>query len=150
MVGAMDALAVANRALLRAVGIESLAVQDAPWRSRTVAELWNRRWNRAVGAWLRRFCYAPLARRGHVGLGMLAAFAASAWIHFWPVLVAVGLVPALAMAGFFFAQALLIVIETKLAVARWPAWAGHAWTVTAMLATSPLFCVPMLLVLGLP
>ena len=148
MLGTMDALACTNRALLRAVGIESPAVQDEPWRARTVAEFWSRRWNRAVGAWLRRFCFAPLARRGHVVMGMLAAFVVSAWIHFWPVLVAVGLAPALAMGGFFVAQAMCIVVEAKLGVARWRRPAQHAWTIAVMLGASPLFCVPMLLVLG--
>jgi hypothetical protein len=148
LLGAMDALSAFDRALLRAVGIESPPVQDAPIRSRSVGELWGRRWNRAVGGWLRKHCFAPLARRRHVGLGVLASFAASAAIHFWPVLVAVGLIPALAMAAFFFVQALLVMIESRLGVARWPSVAAHTWTIGVMLASSPLFTVPILLVLG--
>lgn len=148
MLGAMDALAVFDRAVLRLVGIESPPVQDAPFRARSVTELWSRRWNRAVGSWLRKQCFAPLARRKHVRLGVVAAFAASAAIHFWPVLVSVGLVPALAMAGFFFVQLPILAIEARLGVTRWSPLAGHAWTISLMLLTSPLFTVPLLQILG--
>jgi hypothetical protein len=79
---------------------------------------------------------------------MSAAFSASAAIHFWPVLVAVGLWPAVAMAGFFFVQLALVAIESRLGVARWSPLAGHTWTIGVMAASSPLFTVPILLVLG--
>lgn len=146
--GAMDGMSALNRGLLRAIGIESPPVQNAPIRARSVGEFWSLRWNRAVGGWLRRHCFLPLARRGRARAGSVLAFAASALLHFWPVLLAVGLAPALAMAGFFAVQAALATIETRLGVARWPRAAAHAWTVTVLLASSPLFTVPALLVLG--
>jgi hypothetical protein len=146
---AMEAGSVIDRALLRAVGVETPLVQDAPIRSRSVAELWSRRWNRAVGGWLRKHTFAPLARHGHTGLALVASFAASAALHFWPIFVALGLSPAIAMAAFFLVQLLLIAIEARLGVARWPAPVAHAWTITVMLAASPLFTVPVLMLFGL-
>lgn len=146
--GTMDALAALDRGLLRALGLESPPVQDTPIASRTIAELWGRRWNRAVGGWLRTHCFAPLARRRHAVLGAALAFAASAALHFWPVYVAVGLIPALAMAGFFAVQAIALFLESRLGVGRWRRAAGHAWTLSVMLLSSPLFTVPMLLILG--
>lgn len=145
---AMEAGSVIDRALLRAVGVETPLVQDAPIRSRTVAEFWGRRWNRAVGGWLRKHTFMPLARRGHTGLALAASFLVSTALHFWPILVALGLEPALAMAGFFVLQLPILAVESRLGVARWPAAAGHAWTVTALLATSPLFTVPVLMLFG--
>jgi hypothetical protein len=148
MLVTMDALSALDRALLRMFGIETPAVQDAPIRSRSITEFWGRRWNRAVGAWLRKHCFAPLARRKRPVLGVLASFAASAAIHFWPVLVAVGWEMASRMAAFFVVQALLVLLEARWGAARWPPLAGHAWTIAWMLATSPLFMVPILAVLG--
>lgn len=144
VLGAMDTLSALLRTALLLVGIEVPAVQDDPIVSRTLGEFWGRRWNRAVGGWLRKHCFTPLARRGRSRTGLVVSFLASALLHFWPILVALGLGPALLMAGFFGAQALLVVAEARLGIARWPRPIGHVLTVGAMLGTSPLFTLPVL------
>jgi len=65
------------------------------------------------------------------------------------VLVVIGLVPALMMLGFFVVQGLVVVLERVLRVPKWPRPAGHAWVVATMLASSPLFVLPLLQCLGL-
>ncbi|MFO0684678.1 MAG: MBOAT family protein [Sandaracinus sp.] len=149
MVGAMDTLSAFLRTALLGIGIEVPAVQEDPILSRTLGEFWGRRWNRAVGGWLRKHCFTPLARRGRPRAGLALAFVASALLHFWPVFVALGLGPALLMAGFFGAQAILVVVEARLGIARWPRPIGRALTVLALLGTSPLFTLPVLGLFGL-
>jgi hypothetical protein len=145
---ASDATSALVIAGLRAVGIEAPTIQRSPIRARSVAEFWGKRWNRSVGSWLAKHCFLPLARRGHVMLGTLAAFTVSAAIHFWPVLVAVGWWPAVAMGSFFMLQAVLVWIEQAIGVARWAPVPAHAWTAGVLLVSSPLFVVPILIVLG--
>lgn len=144
----MDGMSALDRALLRAVGLESPPVQEAPILSRSIAEFWGRRWNRAVGGWLRKHCFAPLARRGRARAGLVASFVASAALHVWPVWVAIGAAPAAAMGTFFVLQAGLVWLESRLGVGRWSRPAGHAWAVLWLVGTSPLFVGPVLLIAG--
>jgi hypothetical protein len=48
------------------------------------------------------------------------------------------------MGGFFLSQAVLLSVERGLGVKRWPATAARAWTISALLLTSPLFSAPVL------
>jgi len=112
--------------------------------SRTLAEFWGLRWNRVIGRLLRRNCFEPLARRGAPMLGVLLAFAVSGLLHFYLVLPAAGLVPAIWIGSFFAVHGILCLVETRLAVRRWPAVAGHAFVVAAFVATIPLFSEPLL------
>lgn len=146
---AMDAASALDRALLRAVGLESPPVQALPILSRSIGEFWGRRWNGAVGGWLRKHCFLPLARRRHASLGVLAAFVVSGAIHFWPVLVTAGLWPACAIWLFFLVQGALVALEGSLGVSRWAPLPARIWTVTAILGTTPLFTIPVLLACGL-
>ncbi len=131
-------------AALRPFGWEHEAVQRSPVLSRTLAEFWGLRWNRVIGRLLRRNCFEPLARRGAPMLGVLLAFAVSGLLHFYLVLPAAGLVPAIWMGSFFAVHGVLCLVETRLAVRRWPAVAGHAFVVAAFVATIPLFSEPLL------
>lgn len=115
-----------------------------PLMSRSVAEFWGRRWNRPVRDWLYRRAFLPHARRGHPTRGLLVAFALSAFAHTYPI--AVSLTPAMAasMAAFFLLQPGLIGLERVMGIGTWsPTWA-RAWTVSALLVTSPLFTEPLL------
>jgi hypothetical protein len=113
-----------------------------------VGEFWSP-WNRNVHAWFRRHTFLPLARRGHRRLGILFAFVASGAFHFWLVAVPIGVAWAIPMAAFFVLQGAAALIETKLSVRNWSRLAQHAWTVTAILGTSPLFLEPMLQVFAI-
>ncbi len=127
--------------IMTAAGLSAPRLHDAPFLSRSVAEFWGRRWNLGVARILRRRFFAPLARRGP-GLALVATFAVSAAGHAYGAGAALGPGAALAWGAFFLVQPLLIAAERRLGVARWPTAAGHAWTIAAMLAVSPLFVEP--------
>jgi len=129
--------------LYRALGIDLPPLQRTPIVSRSAQEFWGERWNRSVNRWLRRHCWAPLARRGSPRLGVVAAFVASGLLHFWIVFPALGLSPALLMASYFVVEGILVMAEGPLRVRRWPRIAAHAWTVAAVVGPAPLFIVPM-------
>jgi len=131
-------------AAVRPFGWKHEAVQRSPVLSRTLAEFWGVRWNRVVGRLLRRNFFEPLARRGAPMLGVLLSFAVSGLLHFYLVLPAAGLLPAIWMGSFFAAHGMLCLVEARLAVRRWPAVAGHAFVVAAFVATIPLFTEPLL------
>ncbi|HVT05119.1 MAG TPA: MBOAT family protein [Thermoanaerobaculia bacterium] len=130
------------RVITGVFGVTLPPVHDAPYRSRTVSEFWNRRWNLATGRWLREYCFMPLARRG-VMFALCAAFAASAALHAY-LIVFVDPSAALSWAAFFFAQPVLMVLERQLQVRRWSRAAGRAWTMATLLLLFPLLLSPVL------
>ncbi|MBM4258836.1 MAG: hypothetical protein FJ147_23405 [Deltaproteobacteria bacterium] len=142
-----DAVEGAVRLLYRAAGVRVPRQHVLPIVSRSVQEFWGKRWNRAVGGWLRAHCFVPLARRGQVRFGLTAAFTASAIFHAYFTWVAVGEVMALAMAIFFLLQGGFVLLELRMGVARWHPVLAHAWTVSAVLGCSPLFVEPILRIL---
>ena len=130
-------------------GMRAIPLQDRPELSRSIAEFWGKRWNREVGNWLHRWCFRPLARRGHAMLGMFAAFAYSGFFHAAAIAAGIGLRAGAPMFAFFLVHGLLVGAERALRVGRWPRWAGHLWTVSWFLVTSPLFIQPALEVVGM-
>jgi hypothetical protein len=128
----------------RLVGIVVPPIQRTPILARTIQELWSRRWNRAVGAWLDRFTFRPFARRGRPALGIAAAFVVSAAIHSWMVVIPLGLPMVLPMALFFVLQAPLLLLELRLGVSRMRPAVGRVWSVAWMGALAPLFLEPYL------
>jgi hypothetical protein len=142
-----DAVEGGVRTLYRAIGISVPRQQVVPIVSRSVQEFWGKRWNRAVGAWLRTHCFLPFAHRRQIRTGLVAAFCASALFHAYFTWVAVGGVMALAMVFFFLIQGMFVLLELPAQVARWHPILAHAWTVTAILGCSPLFIEPLLRIL---
>jgi hypothetical protein len=126
------------------LGIDPRPLHDDPIRSRTIAEFWSRRWNRAVHGFLKQSVFAPVARRGYASLAMVLAFVVSAFIHFAFMLPAVGLSWAGMMGAFFLLQLPLLRAERALNVSRWPTPLARAWTLALLLASSPLFTEPLL------
>ena len=126
------------------LGWEHAPIQRAPIRSRSLAEFWGFRWNRAVGLWLQRNLFEPLARRGMPRMGILLAFLGSSLLHFYLVFPAAGLIPALWMAAFFLAHGVLAAVERVLGVKEWPPPLGHAFVGVCFLATLPLFSEPLM------
>lgn len=131
-------------AIHRAAGFSVPPLHVWPLASRTVTELWGARWARPVSHWLRATCFLPLARRGHPALGALLGFFVSAVGHAWPVLVALGPAMTAMMFGYFMVQGLVVVLEARLGVARWPRALQRCWTLAIMGATAPLFVEPCL------
>jgi hypothetical protein len=130
----------------RLAGVALPRINDFPIRSATLVEFWGRRWNRVVAGWLRDYLFFPLARRGAPGAGVCLAFAASTALHFWLAFVALDLRGGLLMASFFVVQAVAILLERRLGVTRWPPGHRRAWAIAWLLASSPLFVEPALLI----
>jgi len=130
--------------VMAALGIQVPPFFQSPHRSVTISEFWNKRWNRAAGEFLRRCCFAPLARWGAV-FAMFATFAISAVGHGLMAVFAFGRWEiAVVFGAFFLVQPLLIAAERRLAVRRWRPEAGRAWTLTALAITSPMVIEPSL------
>jgi hypothetical protein len=144
----VDGTARLLEAVTSAIGVDIGPLHDAPILARTVGEFWSRRWNRAIQAWLNEFAFRPVAKKHGVVMGVLAAFVASAVLHFVPLCVAYDWKWASAMGAFFLIHGVVVVIEAKLGVARWPRALGHAWTLGVFAITAPLFIEPMLQSLG--
>jgi hypothetical protein len=140
----VEALWTTARVLYRALGRMPPKLHTHPIVARSISELWSNRWSRPVNTWLYNNIFKPFARRSMPRAGMVAGFVFSALAHAYVTVVAVGVRNGALMAAFFVAQAVLVLVERRLGVARWPAAAAHAWVVIGMLGTSPLFVEPLL------
>jgi hypothetical protein len=138
---ALDALV---RAAFRLAGYAVAPLQRAPLRSTSLREFWGRRWNRVAQGWLSEQVFAPVARRHGAAAGTLAAFGASAALHAYLLLAALGPGPAAAWAAFFALHGALVLGERRLGVAGWRPGLARAWTLSALAATAPLFVEPAL------
>lgn len=145
----MEAADAVVRLPLRLGGLALRPLQDSPIRSRTLGEFWGRRWNREVSGLLFRWCFRPLARRGHAGLGLAWAFTCSGLLHAISLLASTGWRDALTVQLFFMLHGALVAAERAMGVVRLPAWAAHAWVVGVFAVTGPLFIDPALRLLGL-
>ena len=150
LAGGIGALAIGEMAttgpnfVMAALGINVPPFFQSPYRSVTISEFWGKRWNLAAGEFLRRCCFAPLARCGAV-FAMFATFAISAVGHALMAFFALGRWKiAVVFGAFFLVQPLLIAAERRLAVRRWRPEAGRAWTLTALAITSPMVIEPTL------
>jgi hypothetical protein len=125
-------------------GIAVPPVQATPIAARSLGQFWGQRWNRVVGLWLSGTFFRPLARRGHPGAGVLAAFTASALMHGYVAAAAGGMAAAVPMAVFFAVHGGLVLVERRLHVERWRPGQARAWFLLAMAASLPLFIEPMM------
>jgi hypothetical protein len=139
-----DALDGLVRAAFRAGGVRLRTLHRAPLRATTLREFWGRRWNRVVQAWLSEHAFGPVARRHGPAAGTLAAFGASALLHAYLLVAALGPGAAATWAAFFLLHGGLVVAAARLGVARWPPALARAWTLGARAVTAPLFVEPML------
>jgi hypothetical protein len=125
------------------LGVEPPLLHDSPLLSTSVREFWGQRWNRVVGHWLRGNVYQPVRRTRGPLTAEVATFAASALLHWYLVVVSLDLRMAGLMGAFFLAQAGLMSAERFMGVSRWARPAARVWTVSSILALSPLFLEPM-------
>jgi hypothetical protein len=160
----VDGTARLSEAILALAGLDIGLLHDAPVLARTVSEFWSRRWNRAVHAWLDEMAFRPAMRlvlrrrpraprvaaraRLAMAAGVMAAFAASAVLHFIPIWVVYDAGYALSMAAFFWIHGVVVVAEARLGVARWPAGRARLWTWSVFALTAPLFVEPLLRAMG--
>ena len=132
-----------------ASGAAMRPIHDTPIAARSLRDFWGKRWNRAVSAWLHRFVFLPLARQHRPDLGLLCACLVSGALHAWVALVALGAFAAYELAVFFGLQSVFILAEDRLHVHAWPVPLARAWTLTILLATSPLIICPYLRIVHL-
>ena len=132
-----------------ASGAAMRPVHETPIAARSLRDFWGKRWNRPVSAWLHRFVFLPLARQHRPDLGLFCAYLVSGAIHAWLAWVALGAFAAFEMVVFFGLQGVFILAEDRLQVHAWPVPLARAWTLTILLATSPLIICPYLRMLHL-
>jgi len=131
------------RLISAACGVRFANVHDHPHLSRTVTEFWSCRWNLFGARWFRQHVYLWL-RRTNPTLALFALFAVSAVLHIYLIAAVVPIKWMLMCAAFFLAQPVLIVIERRLRIRRWPAIAAHVWTIATLVALLPLVLAPLL------
>lgn len=137
--GAFDLISLAWRSR----GVDAPPLMDAPHRAVSVAEFWNRRWNRAFHQLVIRFVFTPLARRLGPLRAMGVGFAVSGLIHELAISV-----PARGGLGlptaYFLIQGLGVALErTKpLRSCGAPGWMRHAGTLLWVAGPSPLLFHP--------
>lgn len=134
---------------LLASGAAMRPFHETPIAARSLRDFWGKRWNRPVSAWLHRFVFLPLARQHRPDLGLFCAYLVSGALHAWMALVALGAFAAFELALFFGLQGVLILLEDRLHVHAWPVPLARAWTLTILLATSPLIICPYLRIVHL-
>lgn len=141
---AIEALYAVLRVNYHAAGFATPPLHTWPLAATTIGELWGVRWATPISRWLRDTWFRPLARRGLPRVGLLAGFGWSALLHAYPTLAAIGLEGAAMMFGYFVVQGFVVLLEMQLGTAKWRRPIRRAWTIAIMLATSPLFLVPVL------
>ena len=129
-------------------GFDVGTLHDSPIRSRTIGEFWGKRWNRAIHGYLSEYVFRPTTKRFGAAAGVMAAFVASAVLHFVPIWIVYDARWSFAMGAFFVIHGVIVIVESKLGVARWPRVLGHVWTLGWFAVTLPLFGEPLLRSLG--
>lgn len=128
-----------------AFGLTVPQLMQSPWRSASVSEFWTKRWNIFASQKIfRPYIYAPLARWS-AAVALFSTFFVSGLAHSLLAFMAIGKWGiSLCCGAFFVIQPLLIAVERRMKVRRWPPVAAQAWTLTALAITSPLFVEPAL------
>lgn len=130
-------------------GFHTPPLHELPLLSSSIQELWGVRWAQVIRQWMQMNVVRVWARRRSLRVGLLLAFAVSGLGHAYLVLVTSGPALALSMLAFFVLQGFAVLVEERLHVRGWPRPLRHAWVLSVMLSTSPLFVGATLACLGL-
>jgi hypothetical protein len=130
--------------LYAGLGFKTPEQHNLPLASRSVQELWGRRWSQTIRHWLQVNIVRIWARHGSLGVGVVLAFAASGAAHGYAVLISIGPLMAALMLAFFVLQAVWVALERRLGVLQWSPVPAHLWVISVMVLSSPLFTEPML------
>lgn len=133
--GAFHSLALA----WRRVGLDVKPVMRRPLASRSLGELWGRRWNLGFRTLSHSWVFQPLQKRFGLTAGTLGAFLASGLVHDLVISV-----PARAGYGlptaYFLMQGLGVLVERSESGQRFGLGRGaRGWWWTALLAVGPVF-----------
>jgi alginate O-acetyltransferase complex protein AlgI len=71
-------------------GLNAPPIMASPLRSRTLAEFWGRRWNRAFHELASRYLFTPLTKRFGASTGITVVFLVSGLVHEWVITVPAG------------------------------------------------------------
>lgn len=116
---------------LRSLGFAAERLFRAPWRARSLAEFWGRRWNLGFAEMCAITVFRPLSRRHGRTVASAMAFLLSGLLHevaiTLPVRAGLGL-PTL----YFVVQALAVTVEERLR------FTSRVWTAVVLLAPLPL------------
>jgi alginate O-acetyltransferase complex protein AlgI len=132
----------------RALGADVGPLFRAPWRSRSLAEFWGRRWNLAFSEMTAIGVYRPVSAWAGRRLGLAVAFAASGVLHELAISLPVRAGFGLPLA-YFALHGGLMIVERRLDALGRPisrvAWVGRLWTLFWLAAPLPvLFHQPFL------
>jgi hypothetical protein len=112
---------------------------DAPYRSRSLAEFWGRRWNRSAAPSLRRVLFMPLASHPH--LALIVPFLVSGIVHDLvinvPAAIACDVNLLGSMTGYFLIQALGVWVDRL--------WFERGWVRRTLLWTVVLMPAPLIM-----
>jgi hypothetical protein len=129
---------------------DTFAIHLEPYRSKTLAEFWGRRWNLWIQDWLKDIgSLAPKSRtRRMVLIFFVSGFFHEAMVNL-PYYLITGESYFGTMIAYFLIQALALWIEKRF-LRRGPAWVHRLYLWSAVILPSPLFInVPLLRFLGL-
>jgi Membrane bound O-acyl transferase family len=123
----------------RSIGVNAVPLMDWPIASRSLAEFWGRRWNRAFRDLTHRYVFKPLLRRLGPRGGLFAGFLVSGVVHELAITV-----PAGSRHGgptlFFALQGVGLLMEKK-----WPRCRGRLFTLAMLLLPAGLLFPPAFL-----
>jgi alginate O-acetyltransferase complex protein AlgI len=129
----------------RARGMAVVPLFDAPLRSRSLAEFWGARWNRAFSEMVQIAVERPLARRIGTARATFATFLFSGLLHELALSVPAGAGYGLPLL-YFTVHGGLTLLEPRLGIgplARGPrAWWGNAWATAWVLLPAPILFHP--------
>jgi hypothetical protein len=114
-------------------------IHNQPWRARSIADFWGKRWNLWYSDWSRYAIFKPL--RGRPILALVIAFAVSGLLHEWVINVPLYFITGRALFGtmifYFLLQAVGVLVERRFRFKNRSAW-RVAFTWLVVLAPVPL------------
>jgi predicted DCC family thiol-disulfide oxidoreductase YuxK len=119
--------------------VDAPPIMDAPLRSSSIGEFWNRRWNAAFNQLARQLVFRPLARRTGTTMATLGAFGVSGVVHelviSLPASAGYGLPTA-----YFILQGVALLVEHTHAGKRFGLGQGaRGWLFTMLVVAAPAF-----------
>lgn len=125
----------------RRVGLGVKAIMQRPLVSRSLSELWGKRWNLGFRTLSHTWVFQPLQKRFGPGAGTLGAFLASGLLHDLVISVAAGAGYGLPTA-YFLVQGMGVIVERsgpgqRLGLGR----GARGWLWTALIAAGPVFAL---------
>eukprot|EP00451_Oxyrrhis_marina_P025192 CAMPEP_0204358474 /NCGR_PEP_ID=MMETSP0469-20131031/36547_1 /ASSEMBLY_ACC=CAM_ASM_000384 /TAXON_ID=2969 /ORGANISM="Oxyrrhis marina" /LENGTH=323 /DNA_ID=CAMNT_0051346351 /DNA_START=39 /DNA_END=1010 /DNA_ORIENTATION=+ len=152
--GILGAVAEQARVVMQLLGVATVnPFYRDPFKSRSLKELWGKRWNLMTQRPLRRLVFDPLVWCGLPrGVAAAGTFAVTAALHYFPLVFArkMTIQAALAMTVFFESQAVLLVVERWFKPEKWRAPLGTLWVTVALVGPSPWGLAPVFEIMGSP